>query len=227
MSDARVRFYAAANRLDSDGDGLSDSAEILLHRTDPQGFDTDGDGLLDGYDMAVGFGDARYDFWASLGISYIEKGGLRIFRGEISAEADPLDEDSDDDGLPDGWEVQNDLDPLDADGENGPEGDPDEDGFDNALERELGAPANNGAWNGNELAYRLMHMHPAATARGTETNLIGMRVTVADSWDCADGGDHDVQNNTDELEVPALLECGYYINITVVGSVEGVDSNYD
>ena len=33
---------------------------------------TDEDGLLDGYDIAVGIGDARYALWATNGIVYFE-----------------------------------------------------------------------------------------------------------------------------------------------------------
>ena len=47
-SNALVRFYAAAQPLDTDEDGLTGGAEILLHRTDPGLADTDGDGLSDG-----------------------------------------------------------------------------------------------------------------------------------------------------------------------------------
>ena len=53
-SNARVRFYAVANRLDSDGDGLSDGAEIFIHRTDPGISDTDGDGIPDGTEILLG-----------------------------------------------------------------------------------------------------------------------------------------------------------------------------
>jgi hypothetical protein len=53
-SNARVRFYAVANRLDSDGDGLSDGAEIFIHRTDPEDPDADGDGVGDGVEIAMG-----------------------------------------------------------------------------------------------------------------------------------------------------------------------------
>lgn len=228
-SNDRVRFYAVANRGDQDGDGLSDGAEILLHRTNLQSLDTDGDGLLDGYDISVQMGDPRYSLWANQGILYSESTGMRLFRGELSAGSSPLDDDTDGDGLPDGWEVQNDLDPLDAEGDNGPEGDPDGDEFDNALERELGAPANNAAWNGNELAYRLMHATPVVVTntRSITTNLIGMRVTVENSWDCETGGHPGIQNNTHDLDIPALLECGYYIDIHVEGSVEAVDLHYD
>jgi hypothetical protein len=62
--------------------------------------------------------------------------GLTTFE-ESNTLTDPNDADSDDDGLPDGWEVFNSLDPLD-DGsgqeENGAAGDPDNDGFTNFEE---------------------------------------------------------------------------------------------
>ena len=228
-SNARVRFYGVANRMSSDEDGLTDGAETFLYHTDSDNIDTDGDGLLDGYDIVVGFGDARYVSWTGLGIIYFENGGVRTFKGELSAGSDPLDDDSDDDGFLDGWEVHNDLDPLDGEGDNGPEGDPDGDGFDNALESELGAPANNSAWNGEELAYRLSHVNAVVVtnARSVTTNFTGLRVTVEDSWDCVAGGNHGIQNNTADFAVPALLECGYYINVAVEGMVEGVDAHYD
>ena len=53
-SNARVRFYAAVRRMDSDIDGLTDGAEILLHRSNPANNDTDGDGLLDGWEINHG-----------------------------------------------------------------------------------------------------------------------------------------------------------------------------
>ena len=53
-SNARIRFYAAAKRVDSDGDGLNDGAETFLHRTDPGVADTDGDGMPDGWEVRNG-----------------------------------------------------------------------------------------------------------------------------------------------------------------------------
>ncbi len=50
-SSARVRFYAAANRVDADEDGLTDGEEIFLHRTDPDIADTDGDDMPDGWEV--------------------------------------------------------------------------------------------------------------------------------------------------------------------------------
>ena len=142
-SNARLRFYAVANLMDSDDD-LTDGAEIFLHRTDPNNPDSDGDDLSDGAEVNI-YG------------------------------TNPNNEDTDGDGLPELWEVQNELDPLDdgtIDPNNGPTGDPDEDGFDNALELELDAPANNPAWNGEELAYSLTHAH--AAARSTNHPLLSL-----------------------------------------------------
>ncbi|MFA6490877.1 MAG: L,D-transpeptidase family protein, partial [Candidatus Magasanikbacteria bacterium] len=44
----------AAEEIDSDNDGLSDSVEISLG-TDPNNVDTDGDGFLDGVEVKNGF----------------------------------------------------------------------------------------------------------------------------------------------------------------------------
>ncbi|MGD9780657.1 MAG: lamin tail domain-containing protein [Kiritimatiellia bacterium] len=52
-SNARVRFYGAAKRMDSDADDLTDGAEILLHRTDSGVADTDLDGHSDGREIAL------------------------------------------------------------------------------------------------------------------------------------------------------------------------------
>lgn len=50
---------------------------------------------------------------------------------------DPLAKDTDGDGMDDGWEDRNYLDPNDATGDNGASGDPDQDGIDNLTEFNL------------------------------------------------------------------------------------------
>ena len=193
----RVRFYAASELTDTDGDGLTDGEEWLIYHTNPSNADSDGDGLPDG--------------------------------AEISSGTNPNEPDTDGDGLPDGWEVQNGLNPLCNSGGDGADGDPDGDGFGNALEYELGAPANNPAWNGNELAYKLMHTTPVVTtnSRSVTTNWVGLRVEVEDSWDCVDGGNSNRQDKASTLTIPDLLDCGYYVEVAIAGSVENVDSGYD
>lgn len=215
----KVRFYTAAKYADSDGngitdgeewawgitstttdsdnDGLTDYQERKDYRTDPDNPDTDGDGLTDGAEVSLG--------------------------------TDPKKTDTDCDGLPDGWEVHNELNPLVATGADGPDGDPDEDGFLNLFEYELDAPANNNAWNGNELAWKLMHVTPVVTTNGNSvtTNLTGLLVEVEDSWDCVTGGNTNHQDVTTSFVVPDLLDCGYYVEVGIAGSVEDVDDNYD
>jgi hypothetical protein len=53
---------------------------------------------------------------------------------ELVLGAHPNNPDTDGDGLPDGWEVQHGLNPLDPTGDNGPDGDPDNDGRTNLEE---------------------------------------------------------------------------------------------
>ena len=50
-----VRYYAAAEAVDSDGDGLNDGMEKFVWHTDPLTADTDGDGAGDGVEATLGF----------------------------------------------------------------------------------------------------------------------------------------------------------------------------
>jgi hypothetical protein len=94
-------FFRAGNMdVDTDGDGLPDARERMVHKTDPDDADTDGDGLSDYEEISVyGLnpnnpdtdGDGLSDGW------------------EIAHGFDPLDPsdvllDADEDGLPDWWE---------------------------------------------------------------------------------------------------------------------------
>jgi beta propeller repeat protein len=119
------------NRLlsDTDGDGLQDGAEANgTAKTDPLDFDTDHDGLLDGEDIHLTSGPLFEKFRAG-GIVYFGE----WFRGELDAPdgaSNQTDADTDDDGLPDGYEVRYGMDPTDngtVDKDQGPDGDLDED----------------------------------------------------------------------------------------------------
>ena len=114
--------------------GKRDPGETWLE-TDPNNPDTDGDGLVDGYGEDKNF-NGRIDG---------DTNSNRVWEaGEVWLETDPLNPDTDGDGLPDGWEVKYGLDPLDSgtvslrggtpNPVNGPLGDPDGDGFNNAQE---------------------------------------------------------------------------------------------
>lgn len=144
---------------DPDGDGLNNYEEYVGadgeepegvglngDSTDPLDEDTDGDGMNDGYEVFYGLdandatgdnaagGDPDLDGLPNIaeyrGLDGIEPTGP----GLTSDATNPNDDDSDGDGLNDGWEVYYGLDPNDSSGNNGALGDPDDDGLSNYEE---------------------------------------------------------------------------------------------
>ena len=115
---------------DTDGDGLNDSYEVLILKTNPTLRDTDGDGLNDSYEVLIlktnptlndSDSDGLNDRWEVtyskapgvnplVGVTVSELGsdldsdGLTL-QQEHEANTDPTLEDTDRDGLADGWEV--------------------------------------------------------------------------------------------------------------------------
>ena len=81
---------------------------------------------------------------------------------------DPLDPDSDDDGMPDGWEVDNNLNPLVDDGGLDPDGDQDQDGLSLRAEMSWGTDPQNsdsdgdGLGDGEEIEQELDPLGPGA-----------------------------------------------------------------
>lgn len=194
---------------DSDNDGLSDYDERNVYHTDPNKADTDEDGIDDGNEVLRGLDPRDKDS---------DHDGLNDGAEDVW-QTEALNPDSDRDGLPDGWEVDNGLVPTNANGANGADGDPDGDGFPNSLEFLLGGGAMNPAWSGEQLAYRLCHLQNG-------DNQPGLRVDIEDALNC--GGSNDThQNVAASLNVPALMDCGYYINLAVEGKVEDQNSGYD
>lgn len=130
---------------DTDGDGLRDDVERSL-QTLCANPDTDGDGLPDGFEVDGGLDpldNGAVD--PEQGAAGDPDGDGLTNAAELAARTRPTDADSDDDGLLDGFEVEGGLDPLD-DGsgvvDNGPLGDPDADGLDNAGEHQRGSRPN-------------------------------------------------------------------------------------
>ena len=120
---------------DTDGDGLTDSAEVMIHRTDPLVSDTDGDGLPDGEEIAIGTNpldadsdnDGMTDGWevgnalnpmADDSAEDPDSDGMANL-DEYRAGTDPNDPDTDHDGLSDLQECVLGTDPLlpDTDGD--------------------------------------------------------------------------------------------------------------
>ncbi len=103
-ADARYTDFVAAGIYFTD-DGPERTFYGEAHfGTDPLDIDTDNDGLLDGDSVTVTAADPRYTEWAARGIAHFDNGGQRTFRGEIAMGTDPLNPDTDGDGLLDGVE---------------------------------------------------------------------------------------------------------------------------
>lgn len=129
---AEARLGTAANRTDTDYDGLGDKEEVdglrlpngTLVKTNPTRFSTGGSGIADGWLVAFGidprdptaaFADPDKDVLNTLGEFDWSNGRLNFrvaprFRDGL----DPKTPDRDGDGILDGWEVQYALDPLSA-----------------------------------------------------------------------------------------------------------------
>ncbi|MBD3192267.1 MAG: hypothetical protein GF308_16630 [Candidatus Heimdallarchaeota archaeon] len=89
---------------DSDGDTLSDGWEVRFFGSDPLAIDTDGDGLRDDREKSI-VSDPRDPDSDDDGLTDLEEYQLWTFA---------KDPDSDDDELPDGYEVNHNLNPLNA-----------------------------------------------------------------------------------------------------------------
>lgn len=106
-------------RQDTDGDHISDAAEIRLTLTDPLNPDSDGDQLSDGDELRMGTDPNNPD-----------SDGDGIYDGEEVGvtHTDPLNPDSDGDGVADGDELSRGTDPNSPDGRVDPPSVPDPDG---------------------------------------------------------------------------------------------------
>ncbi|MEX2608190.1 MAG: hypothetical protein WD708_12680, partial [Kiritimatiellia bacterium] len=143
---------------DTDGDGMPDGYEVvhgLNPLVDDAEDDLDGDGLNNLWEYTHDFDPSDPtdvlrdtsendipDWWEITHFGAFgsvdasadpDSDGLSNL-GEFLAGTDPHNWDTDGDLLPDGWEVQYGLDPLDATGDNGADGDPDGDGLSNLQE---------------------------------------------------------------------------------------------
>ena len=107
----RFGFWTDPLNSDTDGDGLSDSAEIQLG-TNPGNIDTDGDGVSDGDEVFLGMNPLLKD-------TDNDGDGLPYWREVDELWTDPDEADTDGDGLDDGWEVSHGTDPTwrDTDGD--------------------------------------------------------------------------------------------------------------
>ena len=120
------------------GDETFTNFEEYLARTDPYDADTDDDDMNDGFEAYYGLEpkeayDAGFDEDDD-GILYYGRGIINdplTNLEEYDLGTSPIDDDSDNDGLPDGWEDHFGLDPLDSDDA---DDDTDNDGLTNTQE---------------------------------------------------------------------------------------------
>ncbi len=151
--------------LDSDSDSITDVDELEIWGTDPYNEDTDGDLIPDGFeaynqldplDPSDKFEDPDQDDLTNFG-EYIQK-----FNKDFGGSTDPQNPDTDFDLMPDGWEVQYDLNPLVKNGDD----DPDFDYLDNYHEYLYGTNPRNsdtdgdGAEDGIEILYNTDPLNP-------------------------------------------------------------------
>ncbi|MGI6301054.1 MAG: thrombospondin type 3 repeat-containing protein [Verrucomicrobiota bacterium] len=101
-----------------------------------------------------------------------------------------VDEDTDGDGLPDAWELEYELNPLDSTLENGLAGDPDYDGSTNQEEYELGEDPHNPAQSIDQLVARL--------------KAAALRVEVPDSEEC---------NEVEGMPVPQIDKAPFEVGL--------------
>jgi alpha-tubulin suppressor-like RCC1 family protein len=97
-------------------------------------------------------------------LSDTDSDGLPAWQ-EYVAGTSPADNDSDNDRLKDGWEVAHELNPLDRQGDDGAQGDPDGDELTNIEEFQYGTHPrqkdtdSDGIWDGQELVYNKNPLH--------------------------------------------------------------------
>ncbi|WP_224268862.1 helix-turn-helix transcriptional regulator [Haloprofundus salinisoli] len=106
VNEREVELGTDLDSRDTDGDGLSDGAEVDDHGTDPQDPDTDDDGLRDQQEIILGTDPLNSD---------TDGDGLTDGAEVNDHGTDPQDPDTDDDGLTDGQELALGTDPRNED----------------------------------------------------------------------------------------------------------------
>jgi hypothetical protein len=96
---AEIEIYGTdPNDPDTDGDGLSDGAEIQTYQTNPLAIDSDGDGLNDGAEVGT--------YHTNPNQADTDGDGLNDYAEVANHHTDPLKIDTDGDGLDDGVEIK-------------------------------------------------------------------------------------------------------------------------
>ena len=212
--DVEVGLGTRPDLADTDDDGLNDYAELYTYPTDPLVADTDGDGMNDGYEIT-------HDLLNSTPDADLDSDGLTNL-AEFIAQTNPRDNDTDNDLLWDGWEVNRyQTNPLLADSDSGGRWDIDElfvDGTDPLNvndELALNTSSNHYMYDQNNRFWRLHH---------NTSN--GGRVTYSTNYATTDAFRLNI-NGTDYNNVLRNSSYGglsadsreFYYNIQAVGNL--------
>ena len=111
------KYNTNIDERDSDSDGLSDYFEIVVCNTDPLKNDEDGNAIIDGNDDYDGDGlinSAEETYGTEPYDDDTDIDRLGDYEEIYIYNTNPVEEDSDGDGLSDGFEINYNLDPLDA-----------------------------------------------------------------------------------------------------------------
>ena len=103
--DERYTLWAGQGILYVDEDERRTFIGELDMQTDPASMDTDRDGLLDGQSRTLDATDTRCALWTAKGIAYVDGPAGRMFWGELDFETNPVNFDTDGDGLLDGPDI--------------------------------------------------------------------------------------------------------------------------
>jgi len=113
-----LQLFQFSFATDFDSDGISDSWELFYgldpFNPDDTVIDIDGDGLTNIYEYQFNTDPTNVD---SDNDNLVDADEILVY------DTNPLCNDTDDDGLPDGWEIDNDLNPLTDDANEDPDGD--------------------------------------------------------------------------------------------------------
>jgi len=116
--------------------------------------DSDGDGMADGWE------EHHFSNLAQGADDDFDLDGMKDL-AEYDAGADPKNFDTDGDGLPDGWEWSYGFSPMSSAGDDGPEGDPDDDGMTNYEEYVAGTSPND-----RQSVFEIAEVLPAGNTAG-------------------------------------------------------------
>ncbi len=229
---------------DTDFDGISDSVELgFVNQSYPElndgdggntttnasNFDSDGDGLPDGWVdgwTRLANGSWGLDPTKRDGVAQAWEGEDVNLNGVLDVnETDPNSNDSDGDGMPDGWEAWNGLNPTSAAGENGASGDKDNDGLSNLAEYQAGTDPRNPDSDGDgltdaiEIAHNSNATNPDSDGDGmpdgkeylpwTDSNLDGVANILdndSDNDGLADGAEVNPLSDSDGDGRPNVID---------------------